>query len=149
MKFNRRSLALGGAVALGAAVIGGVAQATAQTGDEAAVRQAVEALRKAMLGADRAQLEAIAADKLLYGHSGGKLDDRAGFIAGASKAPWKSFVFSDETVSVAGNYATCRVTLTGENESDGKVKTTKRAVLLAWVKQDGHWKLMSLSLAHL
>jgi hypothetical protein len=43
----------------------------AQSDDEAAVLQAVEALRNAMLDADRARLEELVADQLSCGHSSG------------------------------------------------------------------------------
>ena len=41
--------------------------------DVAAVNQAVEALRKAMVDADKASLEGLVADQLSYGHSGGRM----------------------------------------------------------------------------
>jgi hypothetical protein len=143
MMFNRRSLALGGAGALGIAVMGRVPQAAAQAGDEAAVRQAVEAFRKAMLGNDRAQLEALTAAQLSYGHSGGKVQNKAEFIEGAIASHWKSIGVSDETTSVVGSNAVSRFIFTGENESGGKVNAVKIGVLMVWLKQDGNWKLLA------
>jgi hypothetical protein len=143
MMFNRRGLALGGAGALGIAVMGRVPQAAAQAGDEAAVRQAVEAFRKAMLGNDRAQLEALTAAQLSYGHSGGKVQNKAEFIEGAIASHWKSIGVSDETTSVVGSNAVSRFIFTGENESGGKVNAVKIGVLMVWLKQDGAWRLLA------
>ena len=64
MRFTRRE------AALGALVLGISGSALAQSGEEAAVNQAIEALRKAMLDADKAKLEELVADQLSYGHSG-------------------------------------------------------------------------------
>jgi hypothetical protein len=45
--------------------------AVADSADEAAVVQAVEALRKAIFGQEKPQLEALCAEQLSYGHSDG------------------------------------------------------------------------------
>src|SRR5262245_59433863 len=64
MKFTRRHLT--------AAVVvlsSGLTQTSfAQSGDEAAVNQAAEELKQAMLKADKAKLEELLSDKLSYGH---------------------------------------------------------------------------------
>ena len=143
MTFNRRSLALGGAGALSVAIMGRIPQAAAQAGDEAAVRQAVEAFRKAMLGNDRAQLDALTADQLSYGHSGGKVQNKSEFLDGAVQSHWKSIGVSDETTHIVGSNAISRFIFTGENEGDGKINAVKIGVLMVWLKQDGHWKLLA------
>jgi hypothetical protein len=143
MTFNRRSLALGGAGALSVALMGRVPQAAAQAGDEAAVKQSVEAFRKAMLANDRAQLDALTADQLSYGHSGGKVQNKAEFLEGAVQSRWKSISVSEETTHIVGSNAISRFTLTGENESDGKLNALKLGILMVWLKQDGHWKLLA------
>jgi hypothetical protein len=143
MTFNRRSLALGGAGALSVAIMGRIPRAAAQAGDEAAVRQAVEAFRKAMLGNDRAQLDALTAAHLSYGHSGGKVQNKAEFLDGAVASHWKSISVSDETTHIVGSNAISRFIFTGENESDGKINAVKIGVLMVWLKQDGNWKLLA------
>ena len=62
MDVTRRNLAITGAVALGAADLLRGSAVLADASDEAAVKDSVEALRKALLAADKAQLEALAAD---------------------------------------------------------------------------------------
>jgi hypothetical protein len=54
MKLSRRDLAAAGAFALGAANLLASAPAQAEAADEAALNQAVEALRKASLSQDKA-----------------------------------------------------------------------------------------------
>jgi hypothetical protein len=143
MKFNRRNLALGGAGALSIAIMGRLSQASAEAGDEAAVKEAVEAFRKAMLASDRAKLETLVADQLSYGHSGGRVENKVQFLDGAAKSHWKSISVSDETASIVGTNAISRFLFTGENESEGKINAVKIGVLMVWLKQDKSWKLLA------
>ena len=53
----------------------------AQSKDEVAVANAVEALKKAMIDADKAALENIATDELSYGHSSGRWKTRPNLSA--------------------------------------------------------------------
>jgi len=63
MKLSRRCVAAGGVLTF-ATVANLVRNAQAQGGDEAAVNQAIEDLRKAMMAADKAGLEVLVADQL-------------------------------------------------------------------------------------
>jgi len=149
MTINRRGLTLAGAGAIGLVLAGAIQPASAN-GDEAAVKQNVEAFRKAMLTNDKAQLEALSAPQLSYGHSAGKIENKAEFVAGALKATWKSIALSDETVAVVGNSAVSRFVFTGQNVgADGKPNDIKLAILMVWQKQDGHWKLLARQAARI
>jgi hypothetical protein len=119
--------------------------ASAQSGDEAAVAKAVEAFRKGMMANDRTQLEALCAPQMSYGHSGGKLQTKEEFIAEATsgKSKWKSLEFSGVKNSVVGGNAISRFTLTGETESEEKVTPVNIGVLMVWQKQDSTWKLLA------
>jgi Domain of unknown function (DUF4440) len=92
MRFTRRRLVLAGAGALCTTALGFGPELTAQSSDEAAVAQAVEAFRNAMLTADRNQFEALCADQLSYGHSAGRIETKAQFIEGATsgRSVWGS-----------------------------------------------------------
>ena len=84
--------------------------AFAETNDQAAVAEAVAALTKAMLGADRAKLESLVSDNLSYGHSGGAIQDKKDFVdvIANKKTVYKSIELSKQTVAVAGNNAIVR-----------------------------------------
>jgi hypothetical protein len=73
---TRRHLALT-ALVLGAAGMLPSRGSLAQSSDEASVSAAVEALTKAMLGADRAQLEDLTSDQLSYGPAAGSRPRRS------------------------------------------------------------------------
>ena len=78
MPVTRRLMAQTGALAIAATLLS--ANSTlGQSGDETAVNQAVEAMRKAMVEADKAKLEELVADQLSYGHSAGVVENKEQF----------------------------------------------------------------------
>ena len=82
MDVSRRDVVVAGALALGASGLLVSGSADAQAGDEAAVVQSVELLRKAILEPDKAKLEQVAAAQLSYGHSDGRAETKEQFING-------------------------------------------------------------------
>jgi hypothetical protein len=132
-------------VVMALALLGAASVVGAASGDEAAVAQAVEAFRNAMLKADRSQFEALTADQLSYGHSAGRVENKAQFINGATsgQSRWKFITLTDQSTQIVGNTAIVRCTFTGESERDGKTNPVKLGVLMVWNKQDGHWKLLA------
>jgi hypothetical protein len=137
MDVTRRNLAVAGAVALGAASLLRGSAARADASDEAAVKDNVEALRKALLAADKGQLEQLTAAQLSYGHSSGKVQNKAEFIDGVMtrKAVVKSLSFPDLTVAVAGDAAVARHVYASESETAGKPRTIRLGVLAVWQKR--------------
>ena len=145
MRITRRHLAVAGALALGGVSLWRRPSAVAESADEAAVAQAIEALRKAFFGQEKTQLEALCADELSYGHSDGRVENKAQFINGVMtrKATLKSLTLSDHTITIVGTTAVARHTWASESETDGKATSTKIGVLQVWQKQDGAWKLLA------
>ena len=145
MHITRRHLAVAGALALGGLGLLRSSSAVAESADEAAVAQAVEALRKAIFGQEKTQLEALCAEQLSYGHSGGRVENKAQFIEGVMtrKAIVKSITLSDHTIAIVGTDAIARHTWASESETDGKPTSTKIGVLQVWQKQGGNWKLLA------
>ena len=145
MQINRRDLAIGGALALGTSSLLQRTSAHAEAADEAAVAQAVEALRKALLEKDKTRLEELTAAQLSYGHSDGRVQTKAEFIDGVmtGKAVVKSLTFPDLKVGLASNAAIARHIYASESETDGKPNSVRIGVLAVWQKQDGGWKLLA------
>ena len=140
MQTTRRHLA-GGAAALAAG-----RAATAQSSDEAAVAQAVERLRAAMLAADRGQLDALTAPQLSYGHSAGRIENKKEFVdyLASRAAAFRRIETSDQTISLVDNEAIVRHLLTGETVSPaGQVSPVRIGVLQVWQKQGGDWVLLA------
>ena len=147
MGLQRRSIARAGAAAalLGAAAYA-IGPAHAQSADERAVAQAVEALAKAMLDVDRARLESLAAEQLSYGHSAGKIETKKEFVdATLSRASaFRKLDLSGQTISVVENEAIVRHLMTGETVNpSGQVSPVKVGVLQVWQKKDGNWLLLA------
>lgn len=122
------------------------APALAQPGEEAAVGRAVEALSKAMVARDRAQLEALTASALSYGHSAGRIENRREFVdnvvTGGSQ--FRFITLSDQTVGFSENEAIVRHLFTAETQDrEGKVTPVRIGVLQVWQKQGADWKLLA------
>jgi hypothetical protein len=147
MGLQRRSIVRAGAAAalLGVAA-SAIEPAQAQSADERAVAQAVEAMAKAMLEVDRARLESLAADQLNYGHSAGKIENKKQFVDAimSREAAFRKLDLSDQTISVVENEAIVRHLMTGETVSpSGQVSPVKVGVLQVWQKKDGNWLLLA------
>ena len=144
MSMKRRHLALAGAAALAAAQTMPLA-AQAQGGDAAAVAAAVDALTKAMLAGDRAGLMAVTHERLSYGHSAGRIENRQQFIDPlANKTSiFRSLNVSDQTIDVVGDDAIVRHVLRGESESNGRVNPVNIGILQMWKRQPDGWKLLA------
>jgi Domain of unknown function (DUF4440) len=145
MTITRRRRAVAGVLALGASVLLSSSPSSAQSTDTAAVAEAVAALTKAMLAADKAQLDTLVADQLSYGHSGGVIQTKAEFVdvIVSKKTVYKSIVLSDQTVAVAGNDAIVRHAWASESESGGKSSVSKIGIMQVWQKQGASWKLLA------
>lgn len=118
--------------------------AVAQTKDEAAVGRAVESLRKAMIAADKAELSRLTAEKLSYGHSSGKVEDKATFIQSlvSGQSDFVTIDLTDQTIAVTGGTAIVRHTLSAKSNDGGKPGTVHLHIMLAWSKEGGQWKLV-------
>src|SRR6185369_12959031 len=145
MEITRRHRVAAGALAFGGWNLVRSSSAEAQSTDEAAVAKAVEGLRKATFGQEKPQLETLCAEQLSYGHSDGRVENKAQFINGVMtrKAILKSLTLSDHTIAIVGTDAIARHTWASESETDGKPTSTKIGVLQVWQKQGGTWKLLA------
>ena len=143
MTMNRRHMALAGA-ALALSPLAAL-PTQAQGSDAAAVAAAVEALTKAMLAGDRAGLMAVTHERLSYGHSAGRIENRQQFIDPlANKTSiFRSMNISDQTIDVVGDDAIVRHVLRGESESNGRVNPVNIGILQVWKKQPDGWKLLA------
>ncbi len=117
----------------------------AQSKEEAAVTAAVENLKKAMIDGDKAGLEKVTADQLSYGHSSGRVEDKASFVDNivTGKSDFVTIELTNQTVSVAGDAAIVRHVLSATTNDGGNPGNVKLNILLVWQKQKGQWKLLA------
>jgi hypothetical protein len=147
MDLQRRHIARAGAAAALLGAASSVSRpARAQSADEKAVAQAVEALTKAMLDVDRARLEALTADQLSYGHSAGRIENKKQFVDAllSRESAFRRIDLSDQTVSLVDNEAVVRHLFTAETvDPSGKTTPVRIGVLQVWQKQGGDWRLLA------
>ena len=117
----------------------------AQSKEEAAVNAAVENLKKAMIDGDKGALEKITSDKLSYGHSSGRVEDRASFVDNivTGKSDFVTIELTNQTVSVSGDAAIVRHTLSATTNDSGNPGSVKLNIMLIFQKQKGQWKLLA------
>lgn len=121
------------------------APAAAQTKEEKEVAQAVEKLKTGMVNGDKTTLTNIAASELSYGHSSGKVEDKAAFVQAivSGESDFVKIDLSEQTIKIAGNAAIVRHNLAATTNNGGVAANVKLAVLLIWQKQQGQWKLLA------
>ncbi len=117
----------------------------AQTKDEKAIATAVESLRKAMVDADKATLESLAAEKLSYGHSSGLVENKTEFVdkIATGKSDFVTIELSEQTISVSGKTAVVRHLFNATTNDGGRPGAVKLKILLVWQKEKGGWKLLA------
>ena len=117
----------------------------AQNKEEAAVTAAVENLRKAMIDGDKTGLQNITADQLSYGHSSGKVEDKATFVdnIATGKSDFVTIDLTNQTITISGDAAIVRHSLTATTNDNGKLGNVNLNILLIWQKQKGQWKLLA------
>jgi ketosteroid isomerase-like protein len=117
----------------------------AQSKQETEVANVVERLRNAMVDANRAELDAIASDKLSYGHSTGRVENKQEFVENiaSGKSDFVSIELKDQTVSVSGNTAVVRHELHAKTNDGGKPGEAHIKILLVFQKQGGKWLLLA------
>jgi ketosteroid isomerase-like protein len=139
MTLHRRALAA-------LALVATATPAFAQSADEAAIARQIEALTRAMIAVDRAQLTALTSDALSYGHSAGRIENKAQFIANleARNASFRTINLSDQTIQVSGDDAIVRHLFTGETvNQQGTVTPVRIGILQVWRKESGTWRLLA------
>jgi len=117
----------------------------AQSKAEKQVMAAVEKLRQAMVDADKEVLNQIVADALNYGHSSGKVENKAEFIQALTSgdSDFKTISLTPQSLQVVGKTALVRHQLTADTSDKGVSGSVKLGVLLVWQKQHGQWRLLA------
>jgi hypothetical protein len=86
---------------------------------------------------------------LTYGHSSGRLEDKAEFIEAltSGKSGFSSIELSDQSVNVVDNVALVRHVFNGKRRNDGQ--NMKLSILTVWLQRQGQWKLLARQAAKL
>jgi ketosteroid isomerase-like protein len=104
-----------------------------------AVREAADGWRDALLRQDKAALDRLLADDLVYTHAGGKTQNKAEYIAAVTTGPsrYESFKKTDTKIRVYGDIAI----LTGYVDVKTPGRDTYRVrTLEIYKKNAGQWQ---------
>jgi ketosteroid isomerase-like protein len=117
----------------------------AQTKAEKQVISAVEAFKTALINGDRAELDEITSKDLSYGHSAGKIEDKATFVEtlASGKSDFVKINLSEQSIKVSGKTAVVRHKLSADINDGGKPGTVNLGVLLVFHKERGDWRLLA------
>jgi hypothetical protein len=143
MRISRRQTA---AAVVGFLAAMAILPVLAQPEEEAAVTRAVDALVRAMIAADRAQLEAVTAPELSYGHSSGRTENRQQFVDGVLSGDLvaKSIDLTDRRVTIVGNDAIVRHNFTADPVNrEGQTVRVRIGQMQVWQKRGGDWVLLA------
>lgn len=119
----------------------------AASSPEQEVRAAMAAFAKAVLNPDKAALEKLLGDQLLYSHSNASLETKADVIkviAVDRSTTYKAWEYAPDTkVVINGDTAIVRGNITLTNTPKGEAeRTLKLSVLQVWKKQGGGWQMI-------
>lgn len=117
----------------------------AQSKEEKELLASVEKLRVAMVSGERAALENIAMDNLSYGHSGGKVEDKATFVEtiASGKSDFVTIELKNQTYKITGNTAIVRHELHAQTNDGGKPGEVHLGIMLVWIKEGKDWKMLA------
>ena len=108
------------------------------------VAQAVDQLTQAMLHLDLKQLHALTSDKLTYGHSSGKVQNKAQFIADLEPptSADNTREMQNQTIPLNGDTALVRNHFHALAVNSGVDTPTDIDNFQVWQKQHGQWLLI-------
>lgn len=95
---------------------------------------------------DSLKLLAITDANLTYGHSGGKIENKAEMVHNAmvSKTTYSDFVMEEPTVMIEGNVGISRQVLKAKSyDAQGKEGVLHLNVLQTWIKKGRDWFLLA------
>jgi len=109
------------------------------------VEAAVKKLTQAMLGSDIPVLSALASGKLTYGHSSGKVQNKAEFLesfkTGASD--FTKIDIKDQTIYFVNNTAIVRHILDADTNDNKQPGHTTLKIMTVWTKVGSQWLLIA------
>lgn len=111
----------------------------------AAVAAAADALCALMLSPNEPALNTLVSDALSYGHSNGKLDTKAEFIADllSRRSHFITIDITDQTITLAGDTAVLRHTLQAITLDSGQPGKVHLFVLQIWHHTHAGWQLLA------
>ena len=113
--------------------------------EQRSVARYVETFRSAMISADSATLLRLTSTGLSYGHSTGRIENRAEFITSltSGKSDFIDIDLKEQQVTISGNTAVVRHLLHAKTNDNGRPGVTDLRVMQVWQKRKGFWYLLA------
>ncbi|WP_316799459.1 nuclear transport factor 2 family protein [Pedobacter frigidisoli] len=108
------------------------------------VEDAVSLLTKLMISPDSLALDKLVLNKLSYGHSSGKVQNKQEFLHSllSGESDFVDISLTDQAIIVQNNTALVRHTLTAKTNDKQVPGNVKLYILLIWSKEKAGWKLL-------
>lgn len=115
----------------------------AQSKDVKLITAAVERLSKAIVDPNKVILDDITSNDLSYGHSAGKVQNKAEFVDDLLNGPFdfSSVETANQTITVSGKNAIVRHTFIAKATNAGIPTDIKIGIMMVWRKEGSAWKL--------
>ncbi len=112
--------------------------------EEGRILKCLNDFATAVLKNDKATLDKLMADTVVYSHSSGKAETKAEAIAEFEKAKYEQFVYKGQTVQLYGDTAIVRGPAFVINTSNGKRQELSLSILQVWIKSPTKgWQLVA------
>ena len=125
-------------------------QETPASKEETEVAAVVEKLRVAMISGNKSDLESVTSADLTYGHSGGKIQNRAAFVDDISskRSDFKTIELTKQSVTIQNNVAIVRHVLVADTNDGGKPAHISLGIVLVLKKEKKDWKIIARRAFH-
>ena len=118
--------------------------------EENEVAVVVEKLRAAMISGNKADLESVVSADLTYGHSGGKIQNKAAFVDDitSKRSDFKTIELTKQSITIQNNEAIVRHVLVADTNDGGKPAHITLGIVLVLKKQKKDWKIIARRAFH-
>jgi len=112
---------------------------------EQAVKAAMDQFAKAVLTKDKATLEKLMADSIMYSHSNANLDTKQSFITNVmNETPkYEGFDYGESKTLIYGNTAIVRGKITVKDFQNGQRRTIELNAMQIWLKSGSGWTMIA------
>ncbi len=109
------------------------------------IEVSVTQLYAAMIEKNKSVLQNLTMDKLTYGHSSGKVEDKSEYVDGVLNGAFQfsSITPTDQTISVVGDVGIVRHIFKAEGTNDSTPAKVNIGCLMVFQKQNNSWKLLA------
>lgn len=118
--------------------------------EETEVAAVVEKLRAAMISGNKADLESVVSADLTYGHSGGKIQNKAAFVDDitSKRSDFKTIELTKQSITIQNNVAIVRHVLIADTNDGGKPAHINLGIVLVLKKEKKDWKIIARRAFH-